>query len=109
MVTAAEPERELARVARPMIQVIDLHKSFGDHQVLTGINLAVPAGSTCVILGGSGSGKTVLMKHMIGLLKPDQGQVIVDGEDIVPLGAESWSGCAASSAWCSRPRRSSTR
>ncbi len=41
-----------------------------------------------VILGGSGSGKTVLMKHMIGLLKPDSGQVIVDGEDIVPLGAD---------------------
>lgn len=75
--------------AAPMIEVIDLHKSFGDHKVLTGINLQVPAGSTLVILGGSGSGKTVLMKHMIGLLKPDQGQVIVDGEDIVPFGAEA--------------------
>ena len=48
----------------------------------------MPAGSTLVILGGSGSGKTVLMKHMIGLLKPDQGQVIVDGEDIVPFGPQ---------------------
>lgn len=75
--------------AAPMIEVVDLHKSFGDHKVLTGINLEVPAGSTLVILGGSGSGKTVLMKHMIGLLKPDQGQVIVDGEDIVPFGAEA--------------------
>ncbi|NVJ00630.1 ABC transporter ATP-binding protein [Myxococcus sp. AM001] len=72
-----------------MIQVVDLHKTFGDHKVLTGINLTVPVGSTCVILGGSGSGKTVLMKHMIGLLKPDKGQVIVDGEDIVPMGVES--------------------
>jgi len=69
-----------------MIQVINLHKMFGDHKVLTGINLTIPEGKTCVILGGSGSGKTVLMKHMIGLLKPDEGQVIVDGEDIVPLG-----------------------
>ncbi|MBN1205031.1 MAG: ABC transporter ATP-binding protein [Myxococcaceae bacterium] len=69
-----------------MIQIIDLHKTFGEHKVLTGINLTIPEGSTCVILGGSGSGKTVLMKHMIGLLKPDHGQVIVDGEDIVPLG-----------------------
>lgn len=71
--------------SRPMIQVKDLHKSFGANQVLTGINLDVEEGTTCVILGGSGSGKTVLMKHMIGLLKPDEGQVIVDGEDIVPF------------------------
>jgi phospholipid/cholesterol/gamma-HCH transport system ATP-binding protein len=72
--------------ARPMIQVVDLHKTFGENKVLTGINVTIPEGSTCVILGGSGSGKTVLMKHMIGLLKPDSGKVIVDGEDIVPLG-----------------------
>ena len=48
-----------------------------------GINLDIPAGTTTVILGGSGRGKTVLMKHMIGLLKPDRGRVIVEGEDIV--------------------------
>ncbi len=69
----------------PMISVRDLHKAFGTNQVLTGIDLDIEEGSTCVILGGSGSGKTVLIKHMIGLLKPDKGQVIVDGEDIVPL------------------------
>jgi phospholipid/cholesterol/gamma-HCH transport system ATP-binding protein len=73
---------------RPMIEIVGLHKTFGDNKVLTGIDLKVPAGSTCVILGGSGSGKTVLMKHMIGLLKPDSGQVIIDGEDIVPLGPQ---------------------
>jgi phospholipid/cholesterol/gamma-HCH transport system ATP-binding protein len=73
---------------RPMIEVRGLHKSFGEHKVLTGIDLSVPEGSTLVILGGSGSGKTVLMKHMIGLLKPDAGQVFVDGEDIVPLGPQ---------------------
>lgn len=70
-----------------MIEIVDLHKAFGDHRVLTGVSLRVPEGSTCVILGGSGSGKTVLMKHMIGLLKPDRGQVIVDGEDIAGYGA----------------------
>jgi phospholipid/cholesterol/gamma-HCH transport system ATP-binding protein len=74
--------------ARPMIDIRGLHKSFGANKVLTGIDLSVPAGSTCVILGGSGSGKTVLMKHMIGLLKPDSGEVLIDSEDIVPLGAE---------------------
>lgn len=72
---------------RAMIEIVDLYKSFGEHRVLTGINLRIAEGSTCVILGGSGSGKTVLMKHMIGLLKPDSGQVIVDGEDIAPLDA----------------------
>ena len=70
---------------QPMISIRDLWKAFGSHQVLTGVDLDVEEGSTCVILGGSGSGKTVLMKHIIGLLKPDKGQVIVDGEDIVPL------------------------
>jgi phospholipid/cholesterol/gamma-HCH transport system ATP-binding protein len=74
--------------SQPIIQIIDLHKSFGSHEVLAGISLDVPAGSTLVILGGSGSGKTVLMKHMIGLLKPESGQVIVEGEDIVPLGPQ---------------------
>jgi phospholipid/cholesterol/gamma-HCH transport system ATP-binding protein len=83
---ANEPSK--AAAAPPMIQIIDLFKSFNENKVLTGINLSVPSGSTCVILGGSGSGKTVLMKHMIGLLKPDSGQVIVDGEDIVPYGPE---------------------
>jgi phospholipid/cholesterol/gamma-HCH transport system ATP-binding protein len=74
--------------ARPMIEVIDLWKSFGGTPVLRGANLSVDEGSTCVILGTSGSGKTVLMKHIIGLLKPDRGQVMVDGEDIVPLGPQ---------------------
>jgi len=69
----------------PMVSVQDLWKSFGDNHVLTGIDLDVAEGSTVVILGGSGSGKTVLMKHMIGLLKPDRGKVIIDGENIVPL------------------------
>jgi len=69
-----------------MIAVKHLHKAFGEHKVLTGIDLVIPQGSTCVILGGSGSGKTVLMKHLIGLLKPDEGEVIVDGENIVPYG-----------------------
>jgi len=72
---------------RAMIEVRGLYKHFGDNEVLRGIDLDVEEGSTVVILGGSGSGKTVLMKHMIGLLKPDRGQVLVEGEDIVPLDA----------------------
>ncbi|BDG06699.1 ABC transporter ATP-binding protein [Anaeromyxobacter oryzae] len=68
-----------------MIQVIDLWKSFGDNHVLKGVNLTVPTGQTYVVLGGSGSGKTVLMKHVIGLLKPDRGRVIVEGVEISAL------------------------
>ncbi|TMA14645.1 MAG: ATP-binding cassette domain-containing protein, partial [Deltaproteobacteria bacterium] len=65
-----------------MIDVRDLYKSFGGNQVLKGIDLQMMPGTTTVVLGGSGSGKTVLMKHIMGLFKPDQGEVIVDGENI---------------------------
>ena len=68
-----------------MIRVEDLWKSFGGHQVLKGISLEIPAGTTYVILGGSGSGKTVLMKHVIGLLKPDRGSVFVGDVEIPKL------------------------
>jgi phospholipid/cholesterol/gamma-HCH transport system ATP-binding protein len=74
---------------RPIIQIVGLEKRFGTTPVLTGIDLEVKLGSTLVILGGSGSGKTVLMKHMIGLLKPDSGSVIVDGEAIEHFGAQA--------------------
>ncbi len=68
-----------------MIEVLDLWKSFGENQVLKGIDLTIPDGTTYVVLGGSGSGKTVLMKHVIGLLKPDRGLVRVDGIEISSL------------------------
>lgn len=64
------------------VRLLDIHKSFGEREVLKGISLDVPKGSVCVILGGSGMGKSVLMKHIIGLLQPDSGQVLIDGEDI---------------------------
>lgn len=71
-----------------IIRVVKLSKSFGDNQVLRGIDLDFPAGTTTVILGGSGSGKSVLMKHIIGLLQPDEGQVLVEGKDIATLEGE---------------------
>ena len=67
------------------IEVRDLHKQFGEHVVLDGITLTVERGTTFVVLGGSGSGKTVLMKHVIGLLKPDSGTVLVEGIEIAKL------------------------
>jgi phospholipid/cholesterol/gamma-HCH transport system ATP-binding protein len=68
-----------------VIEVRDLWKSFGDNEVLKGISLSIPQGTTYVVLGGSGSGKTVLMKHVIGLLKPDRGSVVVNGLEITRL------------------------
>lgn len=66
----------------PKIAVLDLWKSFGGKQVLRGVNLQVWPGESLVIVGGSGAGKSVLLKHLIGLIQPDRGHVIVDGEDM---------------------------
>ncbi len=67
------------------IEVRGLWRAFGDNQVLKGIDLDVEARTTVVVLGASGSGKTVLLKHVIGLLKPDRGTVRVEGQEISSL------------------------
>lgn len=69
-----------------MIELVDVHKSFGKQHVLDGVNLEVERGKTTVIIGRSGGGKSVVLKHMIGLLKPDSGQVLVEGTDIARMG-----------------------
>src|SRR5687768_9216949 len=68
-----------------MIQLIDVYKSFGSKQVLSGFTLDVVEGETMVIIGYSGTGKSVAIKHIVGLLEPDSGQVLVDGLDVVHL------------------------
>lgn len=68
-----------------MIQLINLRKSFNSHPVLQGVNLEIPSGKITVILGPSGEGKSVLLKHIIGLVRPDSGRVIVDGTDLSTL------------------------
>lgn len=68
-----------------IIELIDVHKSFGKQKVLDGLSLTVPRGRTTVIIGLSGGGKSVVLKHMIGLIKPDRGQVLVAGQDITQL------------------------
>lgn len=68
-----------------MIRITNLRKSFTNKEVLQGVNLVVPEGATTVIIGSSGCGKTVLLKHVIGLLRPDEGSVTVDGIEVTTL------------------------
>ena len=65
-----------------MVQLRDVHKSFGSNHVLKGIDLSLQRGTSAVVLGGSGSGKSVLTKHVVGLLKPDRGEVWVLGDRV---------------------------
>ncbi len=66
----------------------DVHKAFGNKKVLDGITFDIRQGETMVVLGGSGSGKSVLIRHIIGLHRPDRGHVLVDGDDIVDYDEE---------------------
>ncbi len=68
-----------------MIEVRDLKKSFGPQPILDGVSFGIEKGEALVIIGRSGGGKSVLLKHIIGLLQPDAGQVVIDGEDITRM------------------------
>jgi phospholipid/cholesterol/gamma-HCH transport system ATP-binding protein len=68
-----------------MIEARDLKKSFGAQAVLTGVNLCIAEGESVVIIGSSGSGKSILLKHLVGLMRPNSGEVIIDGENIVAM------------------------
>src|SRR5690606_28220938 len=85
-----DPDRQLFRhrnlLRRPMneqpkISFRDVHKRFGRKVVLDGINLDVPRGKSLVVIGGSGSGKSVMLKCVLGLVKPETGQILIDGRD----------------------------
>ncbi len=72
----------------PVIRLEDVHKAFGRRRILQGLSFAVEQGKTYVIMGGSGSGKSVTLKHIIGLLKPDEGRVLVKGQEVPSLNRE---------------------
>src|SRR5262249_45406063 len=74
-----------ATPAGPMLQAEDLHKSFGSKVVLDGISFSLAKGESLVVVGPSGTGKSVLLKHLIGLVRPDSGKVFVAGEDLWAL------------------------
>jgi phospholipid/cholesterol/gamma-HCH transport system ATP-binding protein len=73
--------------ADPIIRLIGVEKSFGQQQVLKGVDLEVPEGTTTIIVGASGQGKSVIIKHMLGLIRPDRGQVMIYGEDLSKVSA----------------------
>jgi phospholipid/cholesterol/gamma-HCH transport system ATP-binding protein len=68
-----------------MIEITDIYKTFGQQVVLKGLSITIPEGKTLVILGRSGVGKSVLLKHIMGLTKPDSGTIVIDGLDITKL------------------------
>ena len=72
----------------PFVEFHDVHKAYGPKQVLRGVNLTINRGEVMVILGGSGSGKSVTLRHMLGLEAPDAGRIIVEEEDITDLPEE---------------------
>jgi phospholipid/cholesterol/gamma-HCH transport system ATP-binding protein len=78
----SEPEPKIA------VELRDVHKKLRGQPVLRGVDLSIHAGETFTILGGSGTGKSVCLKHMIGLMKPDAGRVLVEGRDITDLREE---------------------
>ena len=72
----------------PKIRIRGLHKAFGDKRVLDGVDLDIPTGTSMVVIGGSGSGKSVLLKCILGLLEPDEGVIEIDGQDILRMPRE---------------------
>lgn len=72
-----------------MIQVVDVHKAFDEVPVLDGVSFSVAHGSFAALIGRSGGGKSVLLRHLAGLLRPDRGQVFVDGEDLAHLSGQA--------------------
>ncbi|MBA2348684.1 MAG: ATP-binding cassette domain-containing protein, partial [Solirubrobacterales bacterium] len=64
------------------VECIDVHKAFGSNRVLNGLNVGIPDGMITVVLGPSGTGKSVLIKHLIGLMFPDHGDILVHGKSV---------------------------
>lgn len=69
-----------------MITLTDVHKAFGANRVLQGVNLSIASGTSMVIIGGSGTGKSVLLKCILGLVRPDSGTITLDGQDVTAKG-----------------------
>lgn len=77
--------RQYRIILHAMIEITGIKKSFREKEILKGVNLTIETGTTLVIIGRSGCGKSVLLKHIIGLLRPDEGSVVIDGNDITHM------------------------
>lgn len=86
----ATPLVKVPTPGSPLIQLEGVTKSFGPNQVLRGVDLEIARGEIFTLLGGSGSGKSVMLKHMIGLLQPDAGRIRVQGRDVAGLPESEW-------------------
>lgn len=73
-------------MSEPMINLVNVKKSFGNKKILCGVDLKIEKGQSLVIIGGSGSGKSVMLKCLLGLLQPEHGSIFVDGDDVCSLG-----------------------
>ncbi|MEL7344894.1 MAG: ATP-binding cassette domain-containing protein [Pseudomonadota bacterium] len=73
-----------------MIELVDLHKSFGPKAVLKGVNLSIGKGESLVIIGGSGTGKSVCLKCILGLIQPDSGQILLEDKDVTQLDRDAF-------------------
>jgi phospholipid/cholesterol/gamma-HCH transport system ATP-binding protein len=84
-IRVVSPEENIRPDPRWQVRVRGLQKSFGAQQVLKGVDLDIERGKINIVIGKSGEGKSVLMKHLMGLLHPDAGSILVDGENVVGL------------------------
>jgi phospholipid/cholesterol/gamma-HCH transport system ATP-binding protein len=82
IVTHPQQPQPRSQPAEPLIVCRDVHKAFGGNPVLAGVNCEIPEGEITCIMGPSGTGKSVLLRHFVGLLMPDSGDVLVDGESV---------------------------
>ena len=71
--------------SQPLVEILDLHVRFGQRHVLRGVNLTIPPGQTLAIIGETGCGKTILLKTIIGLIRPTYGKVLFDGHDLARM------------------------
>lgn len=85
-------ERWIVVMWCPMIELFRVTKSFGPQVVLSDLDLVIPSGKITAIIGPSGEGKSVLLRHIIGLMKPDRGRIVVDGDDITHMGRRQLNG-----------------